>query len=268
MKIAICINDLKSREIELAKLLAQGYDEKNIKYQILNPKDDLTGYDMINLIGVKSMELMSSGRPYLYFDKPYDRKLKGWRVAINNHQPTDLMLNMKMRDDRRIKFNWTPPDWDNTDGKYILIAGSSLKFHILKNIVDPTAYAENIVKELRKYGYDEPIIYRPKPSWKNAVPIRGAKFCRAKTIYESLSLSRVLITYGSNSCFEALMNGIPSIVLGDGITRDISGNCLESGIRYASYSERNQFLNNLAYFQYTEKEIAKGVLWNKIESLL
>ena len=48
---------------------------------------------------------------------------------------------------------------------------------------DPTEYAKYLVSEIRKYSKRQ-IWYRPKPSWRDAMPIEGTYFSRHKKIAE------------------------------------------------------------------------------------
>jgi len=173
---------------------------------------------------------------------------------------------MKPRSSERAhSLGWHAVEWKS--GDTVLLAGSSGKFHIMKGLeLDPTEYAKQCVAEIRKHT-DREIIYRPKPSWRDAVPIKGATFSRGtSTIEQDLAKAHCLVTYGSNACFEAVRAGVPSIILGDAVARGISSNDLVDieRPRLADAKTVQQFLNNLAWFQWSTEEFKNGKAWGFI----
>ncbi len=275
MRIGFCLNQIKNREVNLAMDFAAGLHIHGHEVKQIGNDQEITDVDIACVIGVKSMwrmaECRKKGIPFLYFDKGYNRKAGHWRVAINGHQPTDYFSDWTYGDDRRKQFGWYPPKWkkDRFANSLILIAGSSLKFHEFKGLAHPTEYAKDLVTQVREFTKRN-IVYRPKPSWKEAEPIKDTRFSRHKGIKEVLPEVGVLITYGSNACFEALLNGIPSIVLGDGITRSISSQEIAdvNAPRRVSMERREHLLNQLAYCQFSPDEMNKGIAWEIIEKQL
>ena len=271
MLFGLCINEGKKRETELAAAFSYGLLQNGHETVRVLPDDDISGFDMILVIGVKSMvrmaEAEAAGIPYLYFDKGYTRKGDYWRIVVNGHHPTDYLNRFNYADDRRNLFGWKPKKYSRQGRHSILIAGSSEKFHKIKNLPHPTDYAQWITDEIRKHNKEIRIIYRPKPSWKDAEPIKGTYFSREKGIQDSLNVSKCMVTYGSNSCFEALIEGIPTVVLGDGVSRSISSTTLDDVLtpRVATHDEKIRLLNNLAYCQFSEREFQDGSAWKIIE---
>lgn len=275
-RVGFCMNQTKSRESRLALETAAGFRKFGFEIGHVGPKDTIDGYDLICVIGVKSMSRMSeaeaAGIPYVYFDKGYSRKPGYWRIAINSHQPTDYLNDVDYPDDRRIMFDWNPKKWrKNRVTDDIMFAGSSLKFHVIKNLPHPTDYAKDII-DLIQTHVKRRVVYRPKPSWKDATPIKGTVFSRDKGIENLFDRTGVLITYGSNACFEALLNGIPAIVLGDAVTRSICDNVINehtlTSPRKAGTTEKLQLLNNLAYYQWKPEELESGFMWENIRMKL
>jgi hypothetical protein len=222
------------------------------------------------MCGVKNLAVFKALRandiPVVYFDKPYNRKLHGWRIAFNHHQPTDSMYGMKFPPDRAAANEWIARAW--RPGRTVLLAGSSEKFHDMKGLrLGPTEYAQWCVKRIRKFT-DREIVYRPKPSWRDAVPIPGTTFSRGPSIAADLADAHCLVTYGSNACFEAVLAGVPAVILGDAVTREISSQAIESveRPRKASMKDVQNLLNNLAWFQWSTKEFENGQAWEFIRS--
>jgi hypothetical protein len=135
---------------------------------------------------------------------------------------------------------------------------------------DPTEYNGRLIAEIRKYTR-RPIIYRPKPSWRDARAIRGARYSPPHEQLGSLLESvHCLITHGSNACLDAMMLGVPSIILGEAVMAPISSRSVSEieHPRLARMNERRQLLGNLAYHQWTEAEMASGAAWGVIKGWL
>lgn len=232
------------------------------------------------MVGVKSRELFhahwSRGAHVIMLDKGYVRHSgpgpiptwEYWRVSVDAHHPTQYLMDTARPSDRFDRLNLEVQPW-RTKGKQVVIAGSSAKYHAFYDLKDPTTFAKQIIKELLPRG--RPIIYRPKPSWKEAVEIKGSIFSRGKeSIMDVLAGAHALVTHGSNATFEAMLAGIPSIVLGEAVAKPISSTSLTEieDPRIASDEERLQLLHNLAYCQWRMSEFASGEAWSFIRPVL
>lgn len=266
----------KPREQRLARAFKDGAIKAGHSVTIRHTDDITFDCDLACMVGVKSIRLWHTMRATdirtMMFDKGYSRHKKGscweyWRIALDGHQPSHETLSLKGYGKKRfarLGFNVKP--WRES-GEHILIAGSSEKYHNFHGLATPTMYAQTIVNQLRKYT-DRPIIYRPKPSWRDAVPIKGASFSAGKHPLESdLKNCHAIVTHGSNTCFDAAMNGIPSIVLGQGVLRPISSRNL-SEIEDPELCVRNKLFNALAYHQWTLEEFSSGEAFETIERWL
>lgn len=277
MKITFWHSD-KPRERLLADAFADGARAHGdaVELRSLTPDPVVSDCDVACMVGVKSRELyrahFAAGAHLVYFDKGYTRhaarspvKLwEYWRVAIDSHQPTALLMETNCPEDRADRLGLVLQPWRKPHAEsWILIAGSSAKYHEFYGMKDPTAWTGKLVRELRERSR-RPIVYRPKPSWADAVPIEGTRFSRSpETIEEALRDVAVVVTHGSNACFEAVLAGVPCVVLGEAVAKPISSTTLDEleSPRTASYAERHQWLNNLAYWQWTMPELASGEAW-------
>lgn len=271
MKIVFYASD-KEREQLLAQSFASGCPHP----VIIEPLNGVfhEDADIACMVGVKSNRLIKRcwdrGIQTLMFDKGYvrDKWPKGyWRVSLNAHHPTDTTLHQyRYPSDRFEALGLTIKPWRKS-GLQVVFAGSSAKYHEFNCLVDPTKYARRIVKRLNELT-DKPIIYRPKPSWRDAVPIRGSHHSGPKEPLQTvLNNAHCVITHGSNICFEAMLEGIPTIVLGNAVSRRIGSTKLED-VGEPLKGKRQQLLNNLAYHQWTLYEMEHGDMWDTIESWL
>lgn len=281
MKVRFYHSD-KARERILAEafldgVLAHGRDE--VEKRALGSGIDFD-CDVSVMCGVKSRELWKAharaGVALIYQDKGYSRHSRDddiraweyWRVAVNAHQPT-AKFKPGYPSDRRDALGWTFKPW-RKEGRHIVIAGSSAKYHAFYDLRDPTDWASKLVKQIEGLT-TRPIVYRPKPSWKEAVEIRGTTFSTGdEGIADVLQDAHVLLTHGSNACFEAMLAGVPTIVLGDAVAKPISSTAIEEieSPRLAEDKDRDELLNFLAYQQWTLAEMAAGEAWKNIRPMI
>lgn len=278
MRVAFLASD-KPREQLLADAFlrgaaAHGHETQSLR---LGEKLDPGSAEVVCMVGVKSRELFQAhhhaGAHVLYLDKGYSREksaspLRGWeywRVAIDAHQPTDRLARQQSPEDRLVALGLEMRPW-REKGEHILLAGSSAKYHEFYGLLEPTAYWAKVARSLLELT-PRPIVYRPKPSWSEAKPIRKTRFSRPpEGIHEALAGAHAVITHGSNACFEAILAGIPVITLGPAVAKVISSHELTDveAPWLASKTERRQWLANLAYWQWTQAEMASGAAWDFI----
>lgn len=265
----------KPRERNLAAAVVAGAAKHRVKAAVheLSATPDLKGTDIACMVGVKSKRLFEAclvaGVTPILFDKGYCRERRAggrvweyWRISVGSHHPTASIARLRMPEDRWKSLKLEPKPWRRT-GFQLVIAGSSAKYHDFYGLPDPTAWATDVVAQIRKQT-DRPIIYRPKPSWDGAVPIPDTHFSGPNdNLAAALANAWVMITHGSNASFEAAMLGIPSIVLGNGIAKPISSTSLDD-LAHPALAKRGGWLSNLAYFQWTEAEFESGKAWEFI----
>lgn len=266
----------KPREQELAKAFLAGarvhgwtVEQRDL---CADPQIE-PGTTAVAMVGVKSKRLFAAtkaaGAVPVMFDKGYVRARRAdvrvwdyWRISVGAHHPTRSLMATKMPRDRLDALGLRVLAW-RTRGYAVVIAGSSAKYHDFYGLPDPETYYTGLVQQLREIT-DMPVIYRPKPSYREAQPISDARFSdRGENIIATLQGAWALVTHGSNACFEAALHGIPSIVLGDGVAKPISSTRLEDVIE-PKLGKREQWLANLAYRQWTEAEMRSGEAFNYV----
>jgi hypothetical protein len=264
----------KDREQELARAFIAGAQLHGVDCEIrpLGSQLPLDGIDVAVMVGVKSRDLwrqaIAAGALPVMVDKGYSRHRRDdarvweyWRVSFGAHHPTRTTLHTRNWPATRAEsFGWQPKPW-REDGHHIVIAGSSAKYHAFYGLPDPGDYTRALVRILQDRT-DRPIIYRPKPSYREALPIAGADFSQgAESLADTLDGAWALVTHGSNACFEAALLGIPSIVLGDGVMAPISSrNICE--ISEPKCGKRERIIANLAWHQWTLEEFREGQMWS------
>ena len=275
MRLGFYATDKSSDSALIAALLCAGFD-----VDIIEDRSSMPLADVYCFVGVKRADLArrltAAGKLWLYWDKAYNRRWpEWWRVTLCAQQPTRYLMDIKQSGNRAAAQGWIRARHPRrADGGHIVLAGSSAKYHDFVNhdYRDPTEYATCLVYEIQARS-SRRIVYRPKPSWKAAVPVDGAEYSARHTtgdIHQSLIGAHVLITHGSSTCFDALLAGVPSIILGDGALKSISSVSLDDieNPRRASDDECWQLLANLAYCQWSLNEIAAGLANDYLKQLV
>jgi len=268
---------------DMGETLHHEVSNNNIRQYTKTLKQD--GVGVAVMVGVKSIEIYRACRAAdihtIMLDKGYQRHRNPigryweyWRAAVDDHHPTDTLMDIDYPRDRMagVKLSrWRTP----TDQGHIILAGSSAKYHRFYNLPEPTQWAIHVVAELRKYTNRE-IIYRPKASWHDAVPIEGTSYSKRPddgrifagkyNILEALAGAHALVTHGSNACFEAVTSGVPCIILGNGVAKPISSTDIAdiNNPRLASMQQRQKWLAALSYSQWTLEEFKSGEAWATI----
>lgn len=276
MKIVFFASD-KQRELQLAKAFLRGAKLYGVDVACRRtdnvPKN--MDYQYACMVGVKSANLWKlhkdRGVTPIMFDKGYSRERSGiawkyWRISVGGHNPSHT-LGFSYPTDRFMSLGFSmSSNWQKSGG-HILLAGSSGKYHNFYDMTDPTTYAKQIIKRIRKFT-DRPIIYRPKPSWRYAKPVSGSQFSQdGRPLLADLTGAHAVVTHGSNTCFEASLMGIPSIVLGEGVMKSISSTDL-SEIETPRTGERMPLYAALGYHQWTLDEMQTGQAFKEIKEWL
>lgn len=211
--------------------------------------------------------------PTLYFDKGYTRE-KGEsghtlysRVSVNSTEPTAYMMRQPREGKRAKKLGIKLLDRVRGENGHILICGSSAKYHEFHKLEDPNTYAEGLVRKIRKHSQRQ-IIYRPKPSWKDARPIPGASFSHGTcSIVDALRGCHAVVTHGSASAMDAILAGVPALCLGKGIATPVSEGDIEKIEEpfWPNSSDLLTWLCALAYCQWTADELRSGEAWGELK---
>lgn len=277
----LCLHSDKELDRTLMAAFGKGAARHGVEVEIeQGGKEPRDGADIVALFGVKARlkfeAYRARGVHTIMLDKGYVRHASGpnkwceyWRVAVDAHHPTRYLGRLGGDGTRFLALGLVPRPWRRA-GAHIVLAGSSEKYHRFNGLPHPTGYAEGVVAGLRAFT-DRPIVYRPKPSWKDAAPIAGAGFSRfPERLTEILEGAHALVTDGSNACFEAALLGVPSIILGDAVARPISSTALNEieTPRLAGEAERRAWFADLGECQWTMTEMGQGLAWAHVMKVL
>lgn len=298
MRIALYVSRgrdgaIKPREQAIADALAAGFREHGDTVEVFRTEDFAEPRDGVQLaatIGIKGHSKAifdshrRSGRHALLIDKSYIGRSEYLRLSLDGFQPHYAHAKPRPHDRlERAGLRLAPRRGGR--GRYVIYAGSSQKYCDWHGLGDATAFAEGVCHRINKaFGTGDerpslmPLLYRPKPSWvaghpEDAKPIRATTFSGPDVkLGELLGNCHALVTHGSNAAVEAVIAGVPAVVVSRGAcaAEPVAELDLDTGIwnpRFPNDEERRQWLANLAYCQFTLEEIASGFAWSTLQHL-
>lgn len=146
------------------------------------------------------------------------------------------------------------------NGRHIVLAGLSAKGAVASGM-RPLAWEHVTIAGLRKLT-DRPIVYRPKPSWRDARPIDKTIFSPGEQpIEEVLQGAHMLVTLHSNAALDALAAGVP-IYAAEGLA-SVMSTSLENIETPHRPADRRQFFADVSYAHFTRHEIASGMVFEQ-----
>lgn len=269
----------KPREEVIAEALGQAVRAGGDRFEV-RAAEEYRGPagDVGCVFGVKGIarrlldDYRAAGKRTLFFDKGHTRRRPDgaalWRVSADGFMPLDTFQREHRPDDRAKTHGLTL--LPRRFGDCVLFAGASQKHCDFHGLGDCTEYARRVIAEIGAHT-DRPVIYRPKPSWRDAAPIDGTEFSRAPIrLADELKRCFALVTHSSNAAVDAIRAGVPVIILGPGIARPVASCCIGDVENpcWPSEETRSQWLADLAYCQWTVEEMASGDMWETVRRQL
>ena len=198
-----------------------------------------------------------------------------WKVAINGIN-RDAFFGDKGNDSKRAKaLDLELKPW-RTDGEYILLCGQhdkSLQWH---NMPSMSNWFLNTYDEIRKHT-ERPILFRPHPRCRLPHIERGLKNVirqeptHLRGTYDDFDMAFdnvwATVSFSSNPGIHSIINGVPAFVGTSSLAYDV-GNDIDfmHNIEHPLMPNRQQWLNDYAWTEYTVEEIANGLPLAQLES--
>lgn len=220
----------------------------------LNDDNDSMFWGLVNNNTNLLHQIEESGQTFWFTDTPYfgrfdNNNLKPdnhyWRICKNNIH-VGLVKDL---DDKRIKkFNIKVKERSNK-GDHILVCPSSAGIH---GYLNTPGWLDNTLTVLKKHT-DRPIIVRHKPRGRGTSGPSEAKV----PIQHQLQNAWACVTSCSISAVESMCEGVPVFCDSRSFAEPIANTELSS-IEKPKYHEPTEWLNSLAYQQFTPEEFANG----------
>jgi len=212
------------------------------------------------------IEYLAKGKKTLFFDLGYwgrhtpDRRSGHHRIAINGFHAK--FGREECSSDRFKRFDIELKSF-NQSGDYILLCGQSAKAAWVYGL-DPEEWELQIIEQIKE-NTDKPIWYVPKPSWDGKRPIPGTVYCDGP-VEQYIDNCWAVVTHHSNSGVHALAAGKP-VFTQEGVCKSLIGELDLTSIDdpfIPSELERDNFLFNVAYWQWSIDEIKNGSMFRSL----
>jgi hypothetical protein len=171
--------------------------------------------------------------------------------------------NQGMPDDRvtvlRRQYGLRCLDW-RKDGKHILLCGQ-VPWDASVDHVDYPSWLHFIAGQIQ-HRTDRPVIFRPHPQAK--MSLAGCQQSTKKTLLEDLEDCWAVVTFNSNSGVEAAIEGIPVFTFDKGSMAIPVANMWLDQLESPQMPDRHQWLQDLAYAQWTLDEMRSGETWKHL----
>lgn len=214
-------------------------------------------------------EYTAEGRHVVYVDLGYWGRLLGggrWygyhKISVNARHPTAYFQRRKHSSDRATLLGITPQPW--CTGKHILLAGMGPKSAKVEGL-ELAQWERDAVLEIKRHT-DRRIVYRPKPSWRNAEPIEGADFSHcSQDVGDVLQDCHAVVTHHSNAAVDGLVQGVPAFCW-HGVAQPMSLQDISRIDDPWRPEGREQWIADIAWTQFNVDEMKEGVPWRHLKN--
>lgn len=190
-----------------------------------------------------------------YWDRKLPDRLRRYRLSIDALHPQKLIMQGPTPSPRRFRESGLRAgNKGNPDGP-ILLVGNGPK----SNAVGALGWAAAKSQEIKAAFPGKKIVYRPKPR----KPQESDVFHNVLSvgpIESALSSVSLVVCRHSNVAVDACRYGVP-VVCDDGAAAAIYPQKLADYEAQPSQQTRQEFLNRLAWWQWSQHECQTGVLW-------
>ena len=217
------------------------------------------------------------GKPVIVIEVGGLRRNLSFKIGINGINRDADFANEKFDEKRWPLFKHELRPWNPT-GDLIVICGQHDASEQWKGLPRMSQWIEQQITEIRKYT-TRPILVRPHP--RNVITFDENKFKNVKVrlpkrdyrTYDdtdfkvTLERTWAVVNHSSNPAMEAVIKGIPVFVSESSLCHDV-GNIKLMDINTPAMPNRLTWANKLAYTEWFEDEIEKGLPWARIKARL
>lgn len=189
-----------------------------------------------------------------------------WKVGLNGINRDAYFGPTGMDNSRAKMLGLTIQPW-RKDGDYVLICGQHEKSLQWRDMPRMSQWVMDTINQVQLH-VDKPIIFRPHPRCKlEAIEhqYRNVQRQEPRHILDTyddfdLSFDRIFATinYSSNPGIHSVIQGVPAVVGPSSLAYDVAMHYVRE-LRNPQYPDRQQWLNDYAWTEYTVSEIAESI---------
>jgi len=165
-----------------------------------------------------------------------------------------------------------------TDGEYILLCGQHEKSEQWQNMPRMSHWVMDTIETIQKYT-DRPILFRPHPRCRlDAIEHQYKNVYRQNPVqvpgsYDDFDMSfdnvYATISYSSNPGIHSVLQGVPAFVGASSLAYEAANDIdFLHDIERPHTPDRQQWLNDYAWTEFTVEEIAQGLPLKRLTSKL
>jgi hypothetical protein len=220
---------------------------------------------------------LAKSKPTLVLEVGGISRGKTWKVGLNGINRDAYWGDIDNDDSRVSLLGLEVKPW-RTTGEYILICGQHDKSLQWNNMPKMSVWVMNTITEIQKHT-DRPIIFRPHPRCTLPSIEHEFKNVRRQTPKQTpgsyddfdIDYSNVYATvsYSSNPGIHSVLEGVPAFVSPSSLAYDV-GNDIDffHDIEAPLTPDRQQWLNDYAWTEFTVEEISQGLPLKRLTSKL
>jgi hypothetical protein len=219
-------------------------------------------------------EYRRTGRPVFVLEVGSLQRDITWRVGLNGAHSIDHFNSYGNGPERAQMLQLKLEPWKKL-GNYVMICAQRADSEQWAGQTSPELWVESIIKQLKIYT-TRPIVVRPHPrfrfnrSWAGVSMYQPQRVSDTYDGYDfdaSLINAHAVINWNSGPGLRAVLHGVPAFVGHTSLARAV-GNTDISRIETPLRPDRQQWLNDLAYTEWTVDEISQGLPLQQLHFLV
>lgn len=214
-------------------------------------------------------------KPVLVAEVGAIKRGETWRIGLNGINRSAYFGTVNNSNHRALQIDLNAKPW-KTDGDYILICGQHTQSLQWKNMPTMSQWLMTIIEQIQLHSKRD-IVFRPHPRCRLPdIELQYQRVYRQEPrllpdTYDDFDLSlhnvHAVVNWSSNPGIDATINGVAAFVGPDSLAFDVANHDLCS-IDSPQYNCRSQWINNLAWKEFTVEEIAQGLPLNRLRQAL
>jgi hypothetical protein len=203
------------------------------------------------------------GKPVIVLEVGNLIRNKTWKIGINGINLGSYFNKQGNDSSRADQLGIHLKDWTNT-GQHILICGQHENSQQWSNQPPMNLWVEQTISTLKQHT-DRPIVFRPHPRY--PVRLRGSVTVNNDAFDRAIQQSWAVVGWNSNPGIQAVINGVPAFVGSASLAAPVANLDLKL-IENPNRPERQQWLNDLCWTEWTQEEMEQGIPQKLIASYL
>lgn len=200
-----------------------------------------------------------------------------WKVGVNGINRDGDHIPSSNNNDRARSLGLDLKPW-RSNGEFILIAGQHEKSEQWRNMPRMSQWVISIIDKIRKHT-DRPILFRPHPRCplphieKEFKNVYRQEPKHVSNTYDDFDMQFdniwATISHSSNPGIHSVISGVPSFVSNSSLAYDVA-NDIEflHDIENPLMPDRQQWLNDYAWTEFTVEEISQGLPIKQLTAIL